>query len=524
MWLVPSFSCCINKMNNRSSFPTQHRQTFTLNDTPFTRLLFFSFLFLFHVPFPFISSLSRKHNKHTKKMSGPQHIVGLSLIVPLVHTVATSPANRVRLLLQTQDEIVLNLREESFAHHHHHTSSSSNSKPYSLTNNDNSKTTTEEEGDDDEEPRSIIAPYAQLPYTDMQDCYHRLLEKEGRAALWRGYSAEVGRIFLQKSIETRLSRRGTFALRRWMSLTPPNAQGGGMGAGWMLATAVEGTLVGAAAMAVVYPLAVLHAKMATDVRRRTRTVHKVIVKPAPVPITAPASVVEQEMEKDGEAVTVESSTDSISRDSVEWVDHTAEWSNHQDQDQDQKDLTARTPVLEGPLSVPESTSPTTTTAAAATTTTEEQGDDDQELSYTTVTYDLSHKYKTYRQIYHEIIASSESYLGLYKGFSTVVASAFISRLGMMTIYTIKSFCAGPSGTVSISPFQVFLTQTALSVVTYPLTTVGNRRMIAAPGRYTSSWEAAKEIVEKQGWQALFKGVEVVVLRSVALAALSQLLL
>ncbi|KAF9154189.1 hypothetical protein BG015_001646 [Linnemannia schmuckeri] len=454
-------------------------------------------------------------------MSGPHHIVGLSLFGPLVLTVATAPANRVRLLLQTQDEIVLNLREESLAHHHHHTSSSSSSscsniKPYNLTtaNNSNAITEEQEQKEDDEEPRSIIAPYAQLPYTDMQDCYYRLLEKEGRAALWRGYSVEVGRIFLQKSIETRLTWRGTFALRKWMSLTPPSAQGGGMGAGWMLATAVEGTLVGTAAMAVVYPLAVLHAKMATDVKRRTRTVRRIVKHAsAPASIPAPAvtpAVVEQE-KGEGEVTVAESSsssTESISRDSVEWVDH-----------QDQEDLTVSTPILEGPLSVSEST-PTTT----ATTTTIEEKDDEQELTYTQVTYDLSHKYKTYRQIYNEIIASSEGYLGLYKGFSTVITSAFISRLGMMTVYTLKSFCAGPSGTVSISPFQVFLTQTALSVATYPLTTVGNRRMIAAPGRYTSSWDAAKEIVEKQGWQALFRGVEVVVLRSVVLAALSQLLL
>jgi len=294
-----------------------------------------------------------------------------------------------------------------------------------------------------------------------------------------------------------------------------------MGAGWVLATAMEGTLVGAAAMAVVYPLAVLHAKMATDVKRRTKTVRKVI-KPASAPATVPAPAVtpvavEQE-KREGEVTVVESSlspTESISRDSVEWVDHTAEWASHQDQE----DPTVNAPVFEGPLSVSESTPATTVVAATI-----EEKEDEQELSYTQVTYDLSHKFKTYSQIYNEIIASSEGYLGLYKGFSTVVASAFISRLGMMTIYTLKSFCAGPSGTVSISPFQVFLTQTALSVATYPLTTVGNRRMIAAPGRYTSSWDAAKEIVEKQGWQALFRGVEVVVLRSVILAALSQLLL
>ncbi|KAG0284019.1 hypothetical protein BGZ96_011622 [Linnemannia gamsii] len=455
-------------------------------------------------------------------MSGPHHIVGLSLFGPLVLTVATAPANRVRLLLQTQDEIVLNLREESLAHHHHHhtsSSSPSNTKPYNVTNDSNSA---QDEEEDEEEPRSIIAPYAQLPYTDVQDCYTRLLEKEGRSALWRGYSVEVGRIFLQKSLETRLTRKGTFALRQWMSLTPPNVQGRGMGAGWMLATAVEGTLVGAAAMAVAYPLAVLHAKMATDVVRRTRIVRKVVSKRAP----ALSPVVVQEM-KDGEApaaaeLSSSSSTESISRDSVEWVDHTSEWANHpQGQDQDQEDLTVSTPVLEGPLSVSEPKNipdePTPTTVA----TLEEH---ETEHSYTTVTYDLSHKYKTYRQIFNEIIASSEGYLGLYKGFSTVIASAFISRLGMMTIYTTKSFCAGTSGTVAFSPFQVFLSQTVLSVVTYPLTTVGNRRMIAHSGRYTSSWDAAKQIVDKQGWQALFRGVEVVVLRSVVLAALSQLLL
>lgn len=458
-------------------------------------------------------------------MSGPHHIVGLSLFGPLVLTVATAPANRVRLLLQTQDEIVLNLREESLAHHRHHTSSSSSSniKPYNVTANSN---TAQDEEEDDEEPRSIIAPYAQLPYTDIQDCYTRLLEKEGRSALWRGYSVEVGRIFLQKSLETRLTRKGTFGLRRWMSLTPPNVQGGGMGAGWMLATAVEGTLVGAAAMAVVYPLAVLHAKMATDVVRRTRIVRKVVSKRAP----SHSPVAVQEV-KDGEApaavkLSSLSSTESISRDSVEWVDHTSEWAyqaQEQDQDQGQKqeDPMVSTPVLEGPLSVSEPKNIPDESTSTAVATLEE---DDTEYSYTTVTYDLSHKYKTYRQIFNEIIASSEGYLGLYKGFSTVVASAFISRLGMMTIYTIKSFCAGPSGTVAFSPFQVFLTQTALSVVTYPLTTVGNRRMIAHSGRYTSSWDAAKQIVEKQGWQALFRGVEVVVLRSVALAALSQLLL
>ncbi|KAF9122542.1 hypothetical protein BGW39_009689 [Mortierella sp. 14UC] len=460
-------------------------------------------------------------------MSGPHHIVGLSLCGPLVLTVATAPADRVRLLLQTQDEIVLNLREESLAHHQHHSSasghtscSSSKTIPYMVNGNNNTTrdTTTnsrdakEEQHDDedhDEEPRSIIAPYAQLPYTDMQDCYQRLLEKEGPKSLWRGYSIEIGRIFLQKSLEMRLNRKGTFALRRWMSLVPPTSLQGGCATGWLMATAVEGTLIGAAAMAVVYPLSVMHAKMATDVVRKTRTVRKVVVGQKVVSSSTPASiaVVEEEKHKEEEEAGegVESSTGSNSRrDSVEWVDHTAEWANNNSQDQDQNATVSSLHVTE---------SKDIATMAA-----------EQELSYTTTTsYELSHKYKTYRQIYHETVASTEGYLGFYKGFSTVVTSAFISRFGLMTFYTIKSLCSA-SGTVAFSPLQVFLTQTALSVVTYPLSVVGNRRMIARPGRYTSSWDAAQQIVERQGWQALFRGVEVVVLRSIVLAALSQLLL
>ncbi|KAF9904126.1 hypothetical protein EC991_003003 [Linnemannia zychae] len=491
-------------------------------------------------------------------MSGPHHIVGLSLFGPLVLTVATAPADRVRLLLQTQDEIVLNLREESLAHHHYHSSSSSPSPsvpghasctsssktiPYSVNSSDDTtqdattatnsdkNASEEEEESDEEEPRSIIAPYAQLPYTDMQDCYHRLLEKEGPKALWRGYSAEIGRIFLQKSVEMRLNRRGAFALRRWMSLAPPTSSQGSA-TKWLLATAFEGTLIGAAAMAVVYPLSVMHAKMATDVVRKTRTVRRVAVSKKTDSSSTSTSIVATEEEKDkGEEETgerVESSTGSISRrDSVEWVDHTAEWAIHtteehkiQDQDQDQDTTVSSLHVTD---SKDITTADNSTAMTTLTTTVAAECDQDHNEFTTTVSYELSHKYKTYRQIYQETLASPEGYLGFYKGFSTVVTSAFISRLGLMTVYTVKSLCSS-SGAVTFSPFQVFVTQTLLSVMTYPLNVVGNRRMIARPGRYSSSWDAAQQIVERQGWQALFKGVEVVVLRSVVLAALSQLLL
>ncbi|KAF9919754.1 hypothetical protein FBU30_010589 [Linnemannia zychae] len=468
-------------------------------------------------------------------MSGPHHIVGLSICGPLALTVATAPADRIRLLLQTQDEIVLNLREESMACATSTLLSSSSDPTSSSHNNIQDSTDKREYNVVEEEPRSIITPYAQLPYTDMQDCYQRLLEKEGRKALWRGYSAEVGRMLLQKSVEMRLNRRGTFAIRRWMSLTPPHAlqaasggvgEKGGSAIGWVLATALEGTLVGTVAMAVAYPLSVLHVKMATDVVRRTKAVHTVITKPTVTstasadttsPPVEPYTMTSQEAEKKAEGdELIEGSMESISRDSVEWIDHTAEWANA---NQDQELPTATTPIIDGPPSITETRIITT-----ETTTIETDNDSKKKHSYTYTTFDLSYKYKTFRQILNDIVASPEGYWGLYRGFSTVVAGAFISRLGMITIYSLKALSAGPSNAVIFSPFQMFLTQTALSVVTYPLSTVRHRRMIASPGRYSSSWEAAKEIVERQGWQALFRGVEVVVIRSVILAALSQLLL
>ncbi|KAG0265913.1 hypothetical protein BGZ95_003178 [Linnemannia exigua] len=294
-------------------------------------------------------------------------------------------------------------------------------------------------------------------------------------------------------------------------------------------------------MAVVYPLSVMHAKMATDVVRKTRTVRRVIVGGAKK-VEAAGAVPVMEVEKEEKGI--ESSTESISRrDSVEWVDHTtAEWANHtntsaeeQQRQEQHEDITVDSPILEGHLRVAEpkdititdastmTTTALTITSATATISTPTDDPEQEEHSYLTTSYELSHKYKTYRQIYHETLASPEGYLGFYKGFSTVVASAFISRLGLMTVYTLKSLCSS-SGTGAFSAFQVFIAQTALSVVTYPLSVVGNRRMIASPGRYTSSWDAAKQIVERHGWQALFRGVEVVVVRSVVLAALSQLLL
>src|SRR5690554_4541092 len=164
--------------------------------------------------------------------------LGLSLTGPLVLNVLTAPTERIKLFLQTQDEIILNLRQESLTqqqhqhhnqHHHQdqqHQQSTAGACPFSTEStplpsqpceSDNSEskshddqTTRNEsneveqvvdnkndkdklENDDeeeDEEPRSIIVPYAQLPYKDMQDCFQRLIEKEGWQSLWRGYPLE----------------------------------------------------------------------------------------------------------------------------------------------------------------------------------------------------------------------------------------------------------------------------------------------------------------------------------------------
>ncbi|KAF9173195.1 hypothetical protein BGX20_003843 [Mortierella sp. AD010] len=371
--------------------------------------------------------------------------LGFGLSGPLVLNVVTAPAERIKLLLQTQDEIILNLREESLAAHHSHNHNNHNDHQNNQTlseplhdsvkgYNVNSGTEGEVKEEEEEEPRSIIVPYAQLPYKDMQDC------------------AEP----------------------------------------WILGAAVEGTAVSSVALLAVYPLAVLQTKMAVDVIRRTRSVKKV---PSVAPV-APAVTVASPAHA--------STVMADSRDSAEWVQHNdGEYGSQES------------------LSAAESTTPETLLSSSSSSPSSVQ-----EYEYT-----LSYKYRNARETFKAILESSEGYLGFYKGFSTVVISTFVSRIGFLTLYrTLSPLLLNRSspglGSTSSSSrglgafLLVFGATSIVNLIVYPLSTVCHRRMVAAPGRYSSSWDAGKQIVEKQGWKALYKGVEVAMVRSAVMAVLS----
>ncbi|KAF9399831.1 hypothetical protein BGX21_005545 [Mortierella sp. AD011] len=440
--------------------------------------------------------------------------LGFGLSGPLVLNVVTAPAERIKLLLQTQDEIILNLREESLAAHHSHNHNNHNDHQNNQTlseplhdsvkgYNVNSGTEGEVKEEEEEEPRSIIVPYAQLPYKDMQDCAERLIEKEGPLSLWRGYSLECTRLALQTGIETVLHRKQfgyLFDIRRLLFSSSSYSSSSSSlcinsftgSTAWILGAAVEGTAVSSVALLAVYPLAVLQTKMAVDVIRRTRSVKKV---PSVAPV-APAVTVASPAHA--------STVMADSRDSAEWVQHNdGEYGSQES------------------LSAAESTTPETLLSSSSSSPSSVQ-----EYEYT-----LSYKYRNARETFKAILESSEGYLGFYKGFSTVVISTFVSRIGFLTLYrTLSPLLLNRSspglGSTSSSSrglgafLLVFGATSIVNLIVYPLSTVCHRRMVAAPGRYSSSWDAGKQIVEKQGWKALYKGVEVAMVRSAVMAVLS----
>ncbi|KAF9957706.1 hypothetical protein BGZ72_001516 [Mortierella alpina] len=493
--------------------------------------------------------------------------LGLSLTGPLVLNVLTAPADRIRLFLQTQDEIILNLREESLAHHQHaahasptattptprkHSCLSSDTDHNSLhqlddqdspdTKNDRDDSNTlhhhdEDEDEDDTTPRSIIVPYAQLPYTDMKDCFSRLVEKEGQRSLWRGYSAECARLLVQAGVERGLRRRKLLDVRAWFSTagTPVDVSSLSLcgNVAWILCAAVEGTLMSAVALAVVYPLATVQTKMATDVIRRTRQKPKRILSSPPSSSlnevynsnnsnnNSDINSVESEnsskpYETDinsssagsgpGSMVLLASESEPSPRDSVEWFEHAEE-----DED-DKKAEQGETPE-EG--FVPHTTEKTL----------QERND---------YYYTLSYKYHHHKDIFQSTVAT-EGYWGLYKGFSTVLVSTFVSRFATLSLVRlITATILRSSGTSSSSSglrgalaglgtyLVVWGAATAVNMLVYPLSTICHRRMIASPGRYTSSWDTGKQIVEKQGWRALYNGVEVAMLKGVVIGVLSKI--
>ncbi|KAG0220767.1 mitochondrial carrier domain-containing protein [Mortierella sp. GBAus27b] len=437
------------------------------------------------------------------------HPFGLGLGYPLVLNTLTAPAERIQLLLRSQDEVILNLREESLAlddqrHRQLGSRISSSEHPQlqqsSSVNNfqsggqfennngagdettDNKNNGTEDDHDD--EPRSIIVPYAYLPFTDMKDCFQRLVDKEGYRSLWRGYRLEAARFVLQAIIETTMQRKHIFSswfdLRRWVDVTTESFAGS---TAWVLGAAVEGTLRSAVALVIVYPLATLHVKMATDMIRRTKTVKPTIA--ATDPICTASEPSQKIIEGDQESVPGRPVATDL--EAPEWIEH--------------DDSQVASDHGDGSKSM--------ATSAPSSS----------------LTVHLSYRYQTACNALQSSLGDSEGIVGLYKGFSAVLISTFVSRLGSLGLYRIVSpWRSVHSSKASIGAFLfVFGATSILNLVTYPLGTVCHRRMIAAPGRYSSSWDTAKHIVQTQGWSALFKGCEVVMIQSAVVAVMGCIL-
>ncbi|KAF8938410.1 hypothetical protein BGZ58_000934 [Dissophora ornata] len=348
-------------------------------------------------------------------------------------------------------------------------------------NHDGAHLETNEDAEEDE-PRSIIVPYAQLPYTGTKDCCQRVVEKEGLWSLWRGNSIECTFFVLQTWVDSRLQHRRSFSslfdLRRWFPITTETFGG----SAWILSAAVEGTIVSGLTLLVVYPLATLRARMATDVVRRTRRVRKV----APTSSTGVAEDMSESSLVDGTADTP--SLPGSDAESAEWVNHSDDYAK-EEKEQKQERSTVAVPS-------------------------EQKYEDD-----------LSYRYPDVCDAFTEAVGSSEGYLGLYKGFTAALVGSFISRLGFLAIYRMVSPMVLRSGqrTNGLGAFLlIFGATSVINLMAYPLSTVCHRRMIAGPGRYSSSWDAGKQIVEKQGWKALYNGYEVAMVRSTIIAILSRI--
>ena len=499
--------------------------------------------------------MPRTHPHHHHHSHSPGSLGLGRIVVPLLLNALTAPSERVKLLLQSQDEIILNLREESLALYHHQQqhhqqphqhqqhsadSTSSHAQPSSETRrlkregvseegletidgdkDSDTKDEKEEEEDDeeDEEPRSILVPYAQLPFTDMQDCFQRLVEKEGLLSLWRGYSLELlGSLALTK-IEYALQRS------RFMDF---RASHGGLGHGstWVLfSTALHGTAVSGLALLAVYPFAVLQAKMATDLVRRVKRVKKTTVSTTQsttlaastlTPLASSTATLHQETDEDedhhGSGVLVERESTSSPFQEIEAVPYATSIASSEQQEEQQEEEQSLI------------TAPPASAAASSTSS-----------ALVEYEYELAYKFHKLRDALDDIL-DSEGYKGLYKGFTPMLLGTLISRLGYMTLSRILTpLMTRPGSALSRGGFVgglcgfilVFMSSSLIQFVVYPLGTIGHRRMIAHKGRYSDSCDAAAKIVMKkedqseEGWRSLYKGFEVALVRSAVLAVLSR---
>ncbi|KAF9317019.1 hypothetical protein BG003_001293 [Podila horticola] len=392
----------------------------------------------------------------------PSHShVGLGLSCPLILNVATAPAERIRLFMQTQDEVILNLRQES-----------------------------------DLQQRSIIA-HAQLPYKDSRDCYQRLVEKEGPKSLWRGYGTEVSRYVLQEGIEQWMRKSHLFQGLRDMFLLNREQYGT---LRWCIGLSLFGTVTQSIALVALYPLTLLHTRLATDVVRKSK-------KPkTPRPMTKKQEIKEEatevvEAQDSEEGYNVSNNSSSIEFVHLEESGSTLpqDAAESQEQESTEKEPTA-TPVLFN------------------------DEDDEGDVDDTDAVYEFDYKYHGIKDAYRQIVAS-EGYMGLFRGVSCVIAGTFISQVGYLTIFNLMMpvlLKSGTGGWVGVgSSVLMFGSISLVGLATYPLSTIAHRRMISGD-RYKSSCDAAQQIIEKQGVRALFQGVEVLLARSVILVIVGKL--
>ncbi|KAF9296963.1 hypothetical protein BGZ74_010080 [Mortierella antarctica] len=391
----------------------------------------------------------------------PSHShIGLGLSRPLILNVATAPAERIRLFMQTQDEVILNLRQES-----------------------------------DLQQRSIIA-HAQLPYKDVQDCYQRLIEKEGPKSLWRGYGAEVSRYVLQEGIERWMRKSHLFQGLRDMFLLN-RAKYGTLG--WCIGLSVSGTVTQSIALVALYPLTLLHTRLATDVVRKSKKPTTPRLKNKQQVQAETTEAVEEQDNEEGYKVSNDSS-------SIEFVHLEGSGSTlPQDAAESHEQESTETELTPKPVLFNDE-------------------DDEEDVDDTDAVYEFDYKYHGIKDAYKHIVAS-EGYMGLYRGVSCVIAGTFVSRVGYLTIFNFLTpilLKSGTSGWAGMGSFAVMLGSTSLiGLATYPLSTIAHRRMISGD-RYKSSCDAAQQIVEKQGVRALFQGVEVFLARGVILAIIGSL--
>ncbi|PTB66683.1 mitochondrial carrier [Trichoderma citrinoviride] len=130
-----------------------------------------------------------------------------------------------------------------------------------------------------------------------------------------------------------------------------------------------------------------------------------------------------------------------------------------------------------------------------------------------------HQFNGFIDVYRKTLAS-DGIVGLYRGFFPSVVRAVVYRglyfgmydsfkplilIGSLDSNFLASFCLG------------YFVTTAAGIAAYPLDTI-RRRMMMTSGeavKYKSSFDAARQIVAKNGVRALFNGAGANILRGVA---------